>query len=75
MYYIQTYGNEGYLFVKLPGKNEWSRWSIEYSTDALLEIKDSHAQRILTRDLPEEITETFDFGNLWPSIRDVYKLS
>ena len=74
MFYIQTYGNAGYLFTLLPGKTEWSRWSIEYSTDVLFDIKESNAQRILTKDLPAELTDTYDYGRLFPSIRDVYKL-
>lgn len=75
MYYIQTHGNGGYLYLRLPGKDEWSRWSIEYAMDTLFEIKESKAQRILTKDLPEEITETYDYGKLFPSIREVYKLN
>jgi hypothetical protein len=75
MYYIHLHGNGGYLFVLLPGATEWSRWSIEYATDVLFEIKGSKAQKILTKDLPIELTETYDFGQIWPNIRDVYKLS
>lgn len=74
MYYIHLHGNSGYLFVLLPGNSEWCRWEIEYATDVLLEIKESKAERILTKELPTEITETYDFGQLWPTIREVYKL-
>lgn len=74
MYYIHLTSNDGYLFVLLPGNTAWSRWSVEYATDILFEIKDTKAQRILTKELPPELTETFDFEQIWPSIRDVYKL-
>lgn len=75
MYYIHLHGNYGYLYVLLPGSTEWSRWSVEYAPDVLLEIKESQAQKILTNALPAEITETNDFDKLWPTIKDVYKLS
>ena len=75
MYYIHLFSNSGYLFVLLPGKTEWSRWSVEYATDILFEIRESKAQRILTKDLPKEMTETFDFDQIWSSIREVYKLN
>jgi len=75
MYYIHLHGNDGYLFILLPGKTDWSRWSIEYATDVLFEIKDTNAQRILTKDLPIELTESHDFDQIWPRIKEVYKLS
>lgn len=75
MYYIHLHGNGGYLYILLPGSTEWSRWSIEYAADVLFEIKNSKAQRILTKDLPEALTETYDFGQIWPNIRAVYKLN
>lgn len=74
MYYIQTHGNAGYLYLMLPGKDEWSIWNIEYAIDACFEVRESKAQRIRVGELPAEITGTFDFGRLRDSIREVYKL-
>lgn len=75
MYYIQTHGNSGYLYLLLPGNTDWSRWNIEYAIDACFEIRESKARRILISDLPLRITETFDFQKMKDSIRELYKIN
>lgn len=59
----------------LPGKTEWFSVSVEYAIDVCCEVKGSNAQRIKVGELPSELTQTFDFGRLRESIREVYKLS
>ena len=73
---MQTFANTGILFILLPGKLDWSSWSIEYAMDATLEIKDSMATPISANELPMEITNTFDFQrNLKDNIKAVWELN
>jgi hypothetical protein len=75
MYYVHLMGNFGYIYLLLPGNDEWTAVSIAYCQDFQSDLMASDAMEIRVPDLPDALRASWGFGEIRERIWRVWRLT
>ena len=73
-FYVHYHGNSADLWIQLHPDQDFMCWSLEYATSCLCDLKECNPKEITIKDLPDEITNNFDFNRHRDRVREIYQL-